>query len=132
MTTLSKKRSNKSPENDCSSRHSGGVRRAGGRGVAHVTLIIGIIIYFLKYHKILIRNPPILMIELTKLLYRTIVFKQIRLSKYLVCVAGWVGWCVLDAQDRISKVICKLHCNSRYLTFNASFLSTGTSNAMDA
>ena len=128
MTTLSKKRSNKSPENDCSSRHSGGVLRAGGRGVAHVTLIIGIIIYFLKYHKILIRNPPILMIELTKLLYRTIVFKQIRLSKYLVCVAGWVGWCVLDAQDRMSKLIC----NSRYLTFNASFLSTGTSNAMDA
>ena len=75
------------------------MRRAGGRGVAHVTLIIGIIIYFLKYHKILIRNPPILMIELTKLLYRTIVFKQIRLSKYLVCVAvaGWVGRCVLDA-----------------------------------
>ena len=89
MTTLSKKRSNKSPENDCSSRHSGGVLRAGERGVAHVTLIIGIIIYFLKYHKILIRNPPILMIELTKLLYRTIVFKQIRLSKYLVSVAGW-------------------------------------------
>ena len=61
--------------------------------MAHVTLIIGIIIYFLKYHKILIRNPPILMIELTKLLYRTIVFKQIRLSKYLVCVAlgGWDG-----------------------------------------
>ena len=57
--------------------------------MAHVTLIIGIIIYFLKYHKILIRNPPILMIELTKLLYRTIVFKQIRLSKYLVSVAGW-------------------------------------------
>ena len=130
MTTLSKKRSNKSPENDCSSRHSGGVLRAGGRGVAHVTLIIGIIIYFLKYHKILIRNPPILMIELTKLLYRTIVFKQIRLSKYLVSVAGW-GWvvrCVLDAEDRMSKLIC----NSRYLTFNASFLSTGTSNAMDA
>ena len=130
MTTLSKKRSNKSPENDCSSRHSGGVLRAGGRGVAHVTLIIGIIIYFLKYHKILIRNPPILMIELTKLLYRTIVFKQIRLSKYLVCVAGWVELLCsrLDAEDRMSKLIC----NSRYLTFNASFLSTGTSNAMDA
>lgn len=74
--------------------------------MAHVTLIIGIIIYFLKYHKILIRNPPILMIELTKLLYRTIVFKQIRLSKYLVCVARWVGRCVLDASDRMSKLIC--------------------------
>ena len=119
MTTLSKKRSNKSPENDCSSRHSGGVLRAGGRGVAHVTLIIGIIIYFLKYHKILIRNPPILMIELTKLLYRTIVFKQIRLSKYLVSVAGWVGWCVLDAQDRMSKLIC----NSRYLMLLSSLLA---------